>query len=443
MKNLRKLVLLILGLLVVLVGCSESAKEAQSEGKEKTEKVASTENTTDEPVEIQFWYGLGSVAGETMEEIIGEFNASQDKVKVVGVQQADYGETYQKVQAAIAAGQPPAVFIGNKIAQMADAGVLADLTPYIDDRTPVEDYLEVFMSPAQIDGKIYAFPAYGTTQVMYYRKDLLEQAGIDPKEAYSSWENLYEASKEMQDKGITAWGHLPMWNHENLMDIAYSNGGQILSDDGKTVMINSPEWVESWDFIRKQIFENKTCKIESGGQGWEYWYRTIDNVMNGEAMGYTGSSGDKGDLDFEIIDSIPQPGLNGNPGKPKANGHSLLVPESATDEQKAAAYAWIAYFTSPEVSAKWSMKIGYIPVRKSAMDVEEYKKFIEANPYAAVPYNQALTATPEFIDPTEGQIIDALSIAADKVELENIPAQEALDEAQETAQKALDEVINK
>ena len=44
------------------------------------------------------------------------------------------------------------------------------------------------------------------------------------------------------------------------------------------------------------------------------------------------------------------------------------------------------------------------------------------------------------IDPTGGEIYDALSVAADKVELEGVSAQEALDEAAETAQKALDKV---
>ncbi len=442
MKKLKRLCLIILCGILMLTGCSESAKKAQNEGSDSTQ-VASEKKDGNKPVEIQFWYGLGSVAGETMEGIIADFNASQDKVKVTGVQQADYEETYQKVQAAIAANQPPAVFIGSKISEMAESGILADLTPYIDDRTPVEDYLEVFMKPAQIDGKVYAFPAYGTTQVMYFRKDLMEKAGIDPKEAYSSWENVYEASKKIKEQGVTEFGHLPMWGPDNLIDIALSNGGTILSEDGKTVTINSPEWVESWDFVRKQIFEEKTAKIESGGQGWEYWYRTIDNVMNGKAMGYTGSSGDKGDLDFKIIDSMPQPGLNGKPGKPQAGGHSLLVPAAASKEQQEAAYEWISYFTSPEISAKWSMKIGYIPVRKSAMENEEYKAFIKENPYAKVPYEQALTATPVFVDPTEGQIGDALNIAADKIELQNVPAKEALDEAQKVAQKALDEALKK
>lgn len=43
-------------------------------------------------------------------------------------------------------------------------------------------------------------------------------------------------------------------------------------------------------------------------------------------------------------------------------------------------------------------------------------------------------------DPTGGKIFDALTIAADKVEIEGISAKEALDEAAATAQKALDSV---
>ena len=39
------------------------------------------------------------------------------------------------------------------------------------------------------------------------------------------------------------------------------------------------------------------------------------------------------------------------------------------------------------------------------------------------------------------RIYDALDIAADKVEIENVPVREALDEACRTAQKALDEAV--
>lgn len=443
-KKLTAVLSLVLVLILLVSGCSESAKALQEEKQEaETKEETKTETKTEEPkekVKIEFWYGLGSVAGETMEELIKEFNASQDKVEVQGVQQPSYSDTIQKLQAALAAKKPPAVFITDVMGSLADKGILAAMDGFMDERTPLDDYLEVFMDPARIDGNTYAFPAYGTTQVIYYRKDLLEQASIDPKEMYSSWQNVYKYSKELQEKGIVEYGHLPMWGRDNLIDMALSNGGKILSDDKKSVLINTPEWIEAWEMVRKEVFEEKSTLIESGGQGWEYWYRTIDNVMSGKAISYTGSSGDKGDLDFTKIDSTTQPGFGDNAPHPIAGGVYLGVPEIASEEQKAAAYEWIAFFTSSDVSARWSQKIGYIPVRKSAMDVESYKKFIEENPYAAIPYEQALTATPRFIDPTGGKIFDALNIAADRVELENVPAKEALEEAYEAAQKALDEV---
>ena len=143
--------------------------------------------------------------------------------------------------------------------------------------------------------------------------------------------------------------------------------------------------------------------------------------------------------DFSYIDAREQPGMNGNEGKPTARSLNMHVPKASDQAEKDAAFKWMEYFTSPEVQAQWSMKIGYIPVRQSTMEVAEYKKSVEENPYAGIPYKQALHASPSFIDPTGGKISDALSIATDKVELQNVSAGEALDEAAEVAQKALDE----
>lgn len=434
MKKLKLLSLLVL-LISFLFACSSNS--STTEGSEGS-------SNGDGPVEIEFWYGLGSVAGETMQAIIEEFNQSQDEVVVKGVQQSDYDETWQKVQAALAAQDAPAVFLGDidlAHAYGGDDGILEPLDDYMSgDDFNRDDFLQVFLEPAIYEGKVYALPAYGTTQIMYYNKNIYQEAGVDPDEAFASWENLAESSKIIQEKTDAEYGHMIMWGNGNLIDMALSNGGKFLSEDGKTVLINSPEWVEAWEFARKQIHEEKAMGIITGGQGWEYWYKTIDHVMTGKAGSYTGSSGDRGDLDFSFIDAREQPGMNGNEPKPVANGIYLFIPKANDQKIKDAAFKWIAYFTSPEVQAQWSMKIGYIPVRESTNDVAEYKQFVEENPYAAVPYQQALHASPRFIDPTGTKIWDVLSVAADKLELENMPAQEVLDEAQKAAQQVLDEV---
>ncbi|MCD8240881.1 MAG: hypothetical protein LUD73_00310 [Lachnospiraceae bacterium] len=99
------------------------------------------------------------------------------------------------------------------------------------------------------------------------------------------------------------------------------------------------------------------------------------------------------------------------------------------------------YFTSTSSQTKWTMATGYVPVRTDMDEDADYQAYVAENPQAAVPVSQATHGSIYPYDPTGGEIIDALSIAADKVELEGISAQEALDEAQATAQAALDEAL--
>ena len=53
-------------------------------------------------VQVTLWYSGGKTAAGVMEEIVEDFNGSQEQYRVTGVQQADYDETYTKLAAAIA-----------------------------------------------------------------------------------------------------------------------------------------------------------------------------------------------------------------------------------------------------------------------------------------------------------------------------------------------------
>ncbi len=231
-----------------------------------------------------------------------------------------------------------------------------------------------------------------------------------------------------------------MWGSGNLVDAALSNGAKILSDDGKKVLINSDEWVEVWESFRKWIHEDKTMRIHSGGQGWEYWYKTIDDVLQNKAGGYTGSSGDQADLDFNIVAAMEQPGWGENESAPTADALQYVMLDSASDEAKQGVYEFMKFFTTPEHQAKWSMNTGYVAVRESTQEVPEFADYAEGNPQILVPLQQAMHGSILPEDPTGGKIFDALTIAADKVEIEGISAKEALDEAAAAAQKALDSV---
>ncbi|GBF73537.1 ABC transporter substrate-binding protein [Paenibacillus sp. 598K] len=403
-----------------------------------------TANATKEPVTIEFWYGLGGKLGDHMKTLIDKFNASQDEVIVKGIVQGDYTETEQKLQAAIATGSVPAAVLASN-ADWARKGYYASLDELIaqDADFNGEDIVPAFLEQGQVDGAQYFLPMYGTTQVMYYRKDALAKIGVQPEELMT-WEALADAAQRMTVKegGKTVfYGWEPMWGSGNMIDAALSRGGSFLSEDGKTVTIDSPAWIESWEAFRKWIHEDQIMRIHHGGQGWEYWYKTIDDVMKNKAAGYTGSSGDQGDLDFEQLGAMVQPGWEGvGPGKPVASALMAGIPAKASEEQQQAAYQWLTFFSSPENTAYWSMNTGYIAVRQSALEDPEFKAYSEANPQSKVPLLQASQASMPFIDPTGGKITDALTIAADKLQIENIPAETVLREAQATAQAALDQV---
>ena len=136
-----------------------------------------------------------------------------------------------------------------------------------------------------------------------------------------------------------------MWGEDNLIDMALSNGGKILSDDGKTVLINSEEWVDVWETVRTWIHDDETMTVHSGGQGWEYWYDTMDDAVDGTAGGYIGSSGDQADLDFSVVGAMEQPAWDADSeSAPSAEAKELVSVAASSDEEKQGAYEFMKYF---------------------------------------------------------------------------------------------------
>lgn len=419
-----------------------------------TDNIASGINQTqkDEDMkgktEVDFWYSGGKTAVKVVQDIVDDYNKSQDTYFVKTVTQADYSETYEKLQAAIAGNVAPDVVLleSDSARGLSDKNLVVDLSEKMkkDNDFNEDDYVSTFFEQGKDDNdKIFGIPAYGTTQVLYYNKNAFNKAGIDPNNI-KTWQDLAQAASKIKNDGEYTYGWEPMWGADNLIDASLSNGGTIFSDDGKKVTINSKEWVEVWSDFEKWIHDDKTMAIHSGGQGWEYWYKTIDDVIQNKAGGYTGSSGDQADLDFSIVGAIEQPSWkDGTESKPVARALMLSVLTKSSEEKQAGAYDFMKYFTNVKSQAKWSMSTGYVPVNKGVLDDDDYMKYTQENPQALVPYTQAEHGSIYPYDPTNGAVKDALRIAADKVEIDGSSAKDALDEAQKTAQKALDEALEK
>lgn len=440
-KRLLGTLMTIAMLTTSLMGCSAGNTTSDNSQAHGTENMKGK-------TEVDFWYSGGKTAVKVVQDIVDDYNKSQDKYFVKTVTQADYSETYEKLQAAIAGNVAPDVVLleSDSARGLSDKNLVVDLSEKMkkDNDFNEDDYVSTFFEQGKDDNdKIFGIPAYGTTQVLYYNKNAFNKAGIDPNNI-KTWQDLAQAASKIKNDGEYTYGWEPMWGADNLIDASLSNGGTIFSDDGKKVTINSKEWVEVWSDFEKWIHDDKTMAIHSGGQGWEYWYKTIDDVIQNKAGGYTGSSGDQADLDFSIVGAIEQPSWkDGTESKPVARALMLSVLTKSSEEKQAGAYDFMKYFTNVKSQVKWSMSTGYVPVNKGVLDDADYMKYTEENPQALVPYTQAEHGSIYPYDPTNGAVKDALKIAADKVEIDGSSAKDALDEAQKTAQKALDEALEK
>ncbi len=153
---------------VLAAGCGNS-ETADSSGNE----------SADGKTTLDFWSFWGSGARqEVIEEIIDDFNASQDKIEVKYSYQP-WGDIWTKSLSSITAGNPPDVIVQdiNSVAQRAEAQQATNLSEYIEEGFSDEFYPQLW-DTVEYEGDAYAVPFNTDTQVIFYNKTLFKEAGI-------------------------------------------------------------------------------------------------------------------------------------------------------------------------------------------------------------------------------------------------------------------------
>lgn len=111
---------------------ADTPADDTKEGKE-------TANTDDGKIHITYWYAWKDKIGESKEELVKQFNESQDEIVVEAAYQGSYDELSSKTQAAKAANNAPEIFeveIANMYT-MAKGGMIENLDPFIDEEVEI------------------------------------------------------------------------------------------------------------------------------------------------------------------------------------------------------------------------------------------------------------------------------------------------------------------
>ena len=430
----------------LLAGCAGDAAVPPARTEAGTPSRMESGEAPEERTEVSFWFAANDTGAAVMRDIVEGFERGQDQWHVRTKVFGSYTEIYSAVQAAVATGTAPDVVVLERDTSLElDAkGLTVDLTQIPREYAvgDPERFLSVYFDQGLSEGgRIFAMPFYGTTQVLYYNKAAFAAAGIDP-EGIATWEDLADAASRIQDAGICRYGWEPMWGYENMLDAVFSNGGTVFSEDGRTVTIGTDEWVEVWEAFRRWIHEDRIMRIHSGGYGWEYWTYTMEDALDGTAGGYTGSSGDQADVDLETVGMLEQPAWDGEgQALPEAKALLLNVLTTSGEEERMGAFALVRYLIDVPAQVRWTVGTGYIAVNQGVLEDEGYQAYLEGHPYAGIPLAQSAHASVYPYDPTGGAVREALVRAADRVQIEGLPAGEVLEDARRTAQKALDAAL--
>lgn len=152
-----------------------------------------SDGSTDSSVELTFWSRDTQIT--FIEPIIDAFNSSHEDIQVK-VTVVPYDQFVQKLGTAAASGNGPDVTSLDLIfaPYFSQAGVLVDITDRLGELDYADSLSPTHMRLGAYEGRQYALPFSADASALYYNKDLFEQAGLDPEQPPTTWQEIADAA---------------------------------------------------------------------------------------------------------------------------------------------------------------------------------------------------------------------------------------------------------
>ncbi|MFB9659979.1 ABC transporter substrate-binding protein [Glycomyces mayteni] len=152
---------------------------------------------------ITFWHYYGDPHGVPLEAALARY-AEETGVEVEPrfIPFEDFSRTLQ--QQAAAGGLPDIALVNAfETGQLADAGIIEDLSAYADEWGEQDAYYEAGWETGQVDGATYGIPHLADDYALYYNEDVLAAAGV---EVPTTWDEMEAAAAAIADSGAASYG---------------------------------------------------------------------------------------------------------------------------------------------------------------------------------------------------------------------------------------------
>ena len=320
---------------------------------------------------VRFW-AMGREA-EVVAELVEQFEREHPGIRVE-LQQIPWTAAHEKLLTAFAAdGLPDVCQLGNTwIAEFATLDALEPLQARVDASATVaqDDYFPGIWATNVVDGVLYGVPWYVDTRLLFYRKDLLAQAGFDtPPATWAEWERAMAAIVRNGGPGRYAV-LMPINEFEPQLSFALQAGDPLLRDDDTRGNFRSPGFRKALAFYAG-TFEQGFAPPMSETQISNVW----DEFFKGFYAFYL--SGPWNIREFrrrqppgmeDAWSTMPLPGPDG-PGAGIAGGTSLVLFRSS--ERKDAAWRLVEFLSRPDIQRRFHALIGDLPPRRSTWEHPE------------------------------------------------------------------------
>lgn len=343
--------------------------------------------------EIQFWHAMGGNLGDTVNALAEGFNKSQSEYKVNPVYKGSYTETLTAAIAAFRAKQAPhivQVFEVGTANMMAAKGavypvyqLMADAKEPFDPKAYIGPVYGYYSTP---DGKLLSMPFNSSTPVLYWNKELLQKAGLDPNKPPKTWPELGEMAKKAVAAGAKC-GFTPQWQTWTMIENygAWHNLPYATKDNGFggidiELKFNDPARVK---FIQMLADWTKDKTFVYGGREG----KSTALFTAGDCVFHIASSGSAAGIDKALggtskygIGMMPySPDVIAKPQNSIIGGATLWVLQGRPAAEYKGVAKFMSYLASTPVQAKWHQETGYVPITLAAAEATEkegfYKKF--------------------------------------------------------------------
>jgi sn-glycerol 3-phosphate transport system substrate-binding protein len=344
---------------------------------------------TEGKVVINWWHSMAGHNGKIVDELVANFNKSQEQYHVVATFRGGYDEALNSLVAAFRGGKQPhiaQVYEGGTL-QMMTSGAIVPVHQLLKDHGYDIDwstYLDPIRSYYWDENKnLTSMPFNSSTPLMYINLERLKAAGIS--KVPENWDELITFLDKDVSLGnkcglIVSWHTWVLFENNNaIQDRPFATRANGFKGLDAELVYNNPETIA----LTKKLAD----RIKTGA--FTYDGRGSDAARNGFisqkcSVMMESTSALKGVIEQAKFDWKPAMLPYETQTKTVKNaiigGATLWVLNGKPEAEYKAVAAFIDFIAKPEQQVWWHKNTGYMPLSKVAYETLKSEGYYKENP---------------------------------------------------------------